>query len=1194
MTKAQTNQRLGMTLQDRLTQDKGWIYMTGMQALVRLPLQQRQNDQRAGLNSGGFISGYRGSPMGRYDIELWAAEDILKANNISFKAGINEELAATAIWGSQYVQAQPQAKVDGVFSIWYGKGPGVDRAMDPLRHAALAGTSSHGGSLVLAGDDHGAKSSTLVNYSDYNFVSAGIPLLYPSNTQELLTFGLHAIAMSRYSGCVLAMKLVTDVVEGGSSVYVAPDLIDIKLPQQASVNILPWAPLLQEQNLHEVRLPAAVRYARLNGLNRIVCHSASAKVGIITAGKAYQDVEQALRNLTVLAVDNAAETWPIGEINLLKLGLIWPLDQQLIVEFARGLETLVIIEEKRPLIEDQVRSALYDADTRPTIIGKTDPHGEIAFAIHGEITPSDVQRVISKLITTQASDFEINNDIGTETDRKIINKIDVHCIAETPSKTLAKSAIRAPTFCAGCPHGRSTQVIEGSRALAGIGCHTMAMFKDPTTTNSVSQMGGEGAMWIGQADFTDEQHVFTNMGDGTYFHSGILAIRAAIAANVNITYKLLHNGFVSMTGGQQIDGEISAEKMIAQLLAEGVVKIALVTDQLDKFRSYKLLDKVSLHPRSTLEQVQKNLREVSGVTVLLYDQPCATESRRLRKRGQWLDPDKRVYINPAICEGCGHCSSISACMAIEPLETELGRKRQINQSSCNKDFSCLEGFCPSFVSVTGLSPPVKPIKYTLPLALNMSEINEPKLPDIQGAHRVLVSGIGGTGVVTIGQTLAIAAHLEGLYSSNLDVTGLAQKYGAVHSHVKIAKKPGDLYATRIADNEAQAIIGCDLLVSAGDEPLAKMQAHAKAVVDTTLVPTSEFSGNPDWKIDIKAQKARIDAHLKDRVVYIEAQAIASSLLGNTIYSNMILLGASWQQGAIALSKEALLKAIKLNEVAVELNLKAFNIGRLVVDDYQQVQQLMATESDANNSNDLLIELSISQLIAQRQRWLCDYQNDAYGQRYAQQLQQFIEATGKLKGADELVKSVAKYYYKLLAHKDAWEIARLYSLPEFKQQLKETFNADVKVSFHIGSWPFAKKDPTTGQLQKREVGAWMFKVFKVMAKFKFLRASVLDPFARNDEGKLATLLLNQYESDIALVIEKLTAENLHSAIKLLALPEKIRGFGVIRIKHVDALVPIRQTLRDTIATTHSSKVLNSAVLNSEALYTNAALSTSSQK
>ncbi|NQZ30087.1 MAG: indolepyruvate ferredoxin oxidoreductase family protein [Oceanospirillaceae bacterium] len=1144
MAKAQGKVRLGMTLQDRLTQEQGWIYMTGMQALVRLPLQQRQNDSRAGLNTGGFISGYRGSPMGRYDMELWAAEDILKAHNISFRAGINEELAATAIWGSQYVQAQPQATVDGVFAIWYGKGPGVDRAMDPLRHAALAGTSSHGGALVLAGDDHAAKSSTLVNYSDYNFVSAGIPLLYPSNTQELLTFGLHGIAMSRYSGCVIAMKLVTDVVEGGGSVYVAPDLIDIRLPEQASVNILPWAPLLQEQSHYEVRLPAAISYARLNGLNKLMASSTTAKIGIITAGKVYQDVEQGLRNLALAASTNADSIEQNPEINILKLGLIWPLDQQLILDFAQGLETLLIIEEKRPLIEDQVRSALYDAQVRPNIIGKTYPQGGVAFAVHGELSPSDVVRVITKIIREKSTEKDI----------------ECHQIEDKQTLIQGKGTARAPTFCAGCPHGRSTQVIEGSRALAGIGCHTMAMLKNPLTTNSVSQMGGEGAMWIGQTDFTDEQHVFTNMGDGTYFHSGILAIRAAVAANVCITYKLLHNGFVSMTGGQPIDGEISAQKMIAQLLAEGVVKISLVTDDPAKFSDYPLPDKVTLHERTALEHVQKQLRELSGVTVLLYDQPCATQSRRLRKRGQWQDPDKRVYINPDICEGCGHCSSISACMAIEPLETELGRKRLINQSSCNKDFSCLEGFCPSFVSVSGLTPPALPTKASPLLTLDMSAVSEPLLPKIQGSYSLLVSGIGGTGVVTIGQTLAVAAHLEGLYSSNLDVTGLAQKYGAVHSHVKIALQPSELHATRIAKQEAQAIIGCDLVVCAGDEALSKIQTrNAKAVVDITVVPTSEFSANPDWQLNFKEQTERIDSVLIDQVVYVDAQAIASALLGNTIYANMILLGASWQQGAIPLSKKAIKRAIELNGVTVDLNLSAFDIGRLVIEDNAKIEQLMQPDIIANKITQP-VEQTIVQLIAHRKKLLCEYQNAAYAQRYEQQLQQVIEGVAGLKCTDELVDSVAKYYYKLMAHKDAWEIARLYSEPKFMQLLTATFNAKVKVSFHIGSWPFAKRNRQTGQLQKRQVGPWILKVFALMAKLRFLRNTIFDPFARNEEGKLAALLLAQYESDITLVLEKVTTNNFDSAIELLSLPEKIRGFGVIRVKHVDALVQKRINLR----------------------------------
>ncbi|MEZ5676287.1 MAG: indolepyruvate ferredoxin oxidoreductase family protein [Thalassovita sp.] len=796
MTEYVPTKRLEMTLEDRLHQDEGWVYMTGMQALVRLPIQQRKRDAAAGLNTGGYISGYRGSPIGTYDMNLWQAEATLKEYNIHFQPGLNEDLAATATWGAQMVGTFPGAKVDGVFSIWYGKAPGMDRSMDPLRHANLAGTNPKGGTLLLVGDDHGAKSSTLACYSDLNFASLGAPLLAPANAQDVLDMGLHGIAMSRYSGTLSGMKLVTDVVEGGGSVYVSPTSPEIVIPPMdgPDTSIKPFTPIpLQEQMLWDVKLRKVLAYARANHLNKQDGPD-NARIGIIAAGKAWQDLSQALAGLGYQ--DGKIGNLPVRR---LKVGMVWPLDPQLIADFAEGLETVIVVEEKRPLLEDQIRAMLYGSGKAPRIVGKTysgqaysaDPDA-CAFPNFGEIDPGKITEVLVKIAK------ETDPDCGLSMPNR----------PEAPP-SLGAGAVRLPSFCAGCPHGRSTQVIDGSRALAGIGCHTMAMLRDPLKTNSVSHMGGEGVMWLGQYPFTDEPHVFSNMGDGTYFHSGLMAIRAAIATKANITYKLLHNGFVSMTGGQPHDGEISPEQMVAQLRGEGVERIALVTDEVEKFDGKGIFSGgVSLHPRTELELVQKELREMPGVTVIIYDQPCATERRRLRKRGKWVDPDKRVFINPEVCEGCGDCSTVSACMAIEPLETELGRKRKINQSSCNKDFSCVEGFCPSFVTLSGATPRKARRK---DVTIDVNHLPEPVMRPIDGSWSILVSGIGGAGVVTVGQTLAVAAHADGYFSSNLDITGLAQKYGAVHSHIKIASSPDDMRATRIATGEADALIGCDLV-----------------------------------------------------------------------------------------------------------------------------------------------------------------------------------------------------------------------------------------------------------------------------------------------------------------------------------------------------------------------------------------------
>ncbi len=1131
--------RLEMTLEDRLTLQQGWVYLTGMQALVRLPLQQRYNDNLRGFDTGGFISGYRGSPMGRYDMELWRAGELLKENNIVFVPGVNEELAATAAWGTQYLEDQEMARVDGVFSIWYGKGPGVDRALDALRHANHSGTSRHGGILALAGDDHAARSSTVVNFSDINFVSAGIPVLYPANAQDVLDFGLHGIAMSRYSGCVVGMKLVTDVIEGGRSVEVTQNLPAIELPEQQPLEAVGWAPLVREQRLFDIRLPDAVCYARLNGLDRVIHENPDARIGIVTAGKAYQDVEQGLRQ-------GGYRDGRLGSValSILKLGLIWPIDPEAIRAFCQNIDMLIVVEEKRPLIEDQLRSILYEQANQPVIIGKRFANGEPAFPSADEITPDQVLAIITRV----AHEHDPDCGLSTPQRRDLLSAV-------------AQVTTRVPSYCPGCPHGRSTQVIDGSRALGGIGCHSMAVLIDPVKTSFFSQMGGEGAMWIGQSPFTDEKHVFTNMGDGTYFHSGILAIRAAVAANIPITYKLLYNGFVSMTGGQVLDGEISVPRMIEQLHAEGVGKICLVSDEPAQYSNHRFPASTSVHPREEFVFLEKQLRDYPGVSVLLFDQPCATERRRLRKRGQWAEPDERVFINSEVCEGCGDCSTISGCMAIEPLETPLGRKRRINQSSCNKDFSCLEGFCPALVTVTGATPR----KHNRELSFDTGAVSipEPQLPAINGSYAVLVAGIGGAGVVTVGQTLALAAHLDGGYSSNLDVTGLAQKYGAVHSHIKIARYADNLLATRVAAAEADALIGCDIVVAATDESLKRANAETgRAVVDTMLVPTSDFSRNPDWQLDRTQMLKRIDAVFQQRVEYFEVQRIAQALLGDAIYANTMLLGASWQQGALPLSKPALLRAIELNGVAVETNIEAFELGRLLIHDRACIESVLQ-QAMTETGNAQVENQAPEKLLDDRKTRLVAYQDEAYAERYARSIERLAHRCRAMGRGEELVAAATSYYYKLLAFKDGWEIARLHSDQKFSSALSESFDGEAKLKFYIGSWPFARRNSHTGEITKRVVGAWLQRLFKLMAPLRFLRGSLLDPFRYSDEGKLARQLIEQYEDDMQLVHDRLTESNIGSAIRLLSLPEHIRGFGHVRVRHVQALSSEREILLNAL-------------------------------
>lgn len=1149
MTQHVPTKRLEMTLEDRLTQDEGWVYMTGMQALVRLPIQQRKRDAAAGLNTGGYISGYRGSPVGTYDMALWQAEAELKAHNVHFQPGVNEDLAATATWGAQQVGLFPGARVDGVFSIWYGKAPGMDRSMDPLRHANLAGTNAKGGTLLLVGDDHGAKSSTLACYSDLNFASLGAPLLAPANAQDVLDMGLHGIAMSRYSGSLVGMKLVTDVVEGGGSVHVAPDSPAIVLPdaEGADTTIKPYTPIPeQERLLWDVKLRKVLAYARANRLNRIE-GDAHARIGIVAAGKAWQDLNQALAGLRYR--DGRIDDMPV---RLLKTGMVWPLDPEVIRDFAQGLDTILVVEEKRPLLEDQIRAILYGSGLSPRIVGKTFEGQALAvgaeacaFPNFGEIDPGLITRVLVRVAR------ETDPDCGLSAPNR----------SEAPP-ALGGGAVRMPAFCAGCPHGRSTQVIDGSRALAGIGCHTMAMLRDPAKTNSVSHMGGEGVMWLGQFPFTDEKHVFANMGDGTYFHSGLMAIRAAVAAKATLTYKLLHNGFVSMTGGQPHDGDLSPLQMIRQLRAEGVARIALVADEPEKYEGKDLGTGVTLHPRTEMELVQTTMREVPGVTVILYDQPCATERRRLRKRGKWADPDKRVFINSEVCEGCGDCSAVSSCMAIEPLETELGRKRKINQSSCNKDFSCVEGFCPSFVTVSGATPRKTRRE---DVAIDVSHLPMPELAQIDGSWSVLVSGIGGAGVVTIGQTLAVAAHADGYFASNLDITGLAQKYGAVHSHIKFAANTDQMRATRIATGEADALIGCDLVVAAGDEALSKLTVgKSVAVVDTTVVPTSEFSKNPDWQLSGAEQVSRLAGLLGTRARALDAQNLAEKVMGDRVFANMLLMGAAWQQGGVPLSLAAIHRAIELNGVAVAKNMQAFDLGRLAFADPEAATRLVGGSDPVE-----LAERrppSLDDILSRRVSELTAYKDAEFARRYADRVAQVRGAIPD----EAAVSAVARGLYKLMAVKDEWEVARLYSKPSFAKSLADTFDGDLDLTFHFGAWPYGGIDEKTGKHVKGPVeGRKALRFFRWMNRLRRLRGTVLDPFRNSDEARLARRLLAEYEADIEFALANWSDERAVDLTELLDLPEHIRGYGHVRERHAAAAEKRRAALRAAVASPASN-------------------------
>ena len=815
-------------LDDKYSLADGRAWMSGIHALVRLPINQRLHDTRRGLNTAGFISGYRGSPLGGLDQNLWKAKQQLTDHHVVFQPGLNEDLAATAVWGSQQVNLFPGAKYDGVFGMWYGKGPGVDRSGDVFKHANAAGSAKHGGVLVVAGDDHPAKSSTLPHQSDHIFKACAMPVLFPASVQEVLDYGMHGWAMSRYAGVWTGLKCITDIVEVSASVEVDPDRVNIVTPVDFvlpadGLNIrLPDTPLAQEARLLDYKLYAALAYARANGLNRQDWQipDAQARFGIITSGKAYLDTRQALADLGL----SQSICRQIG-LRLLKIGMVWPLESSIVQQFAENLDEILVIEEKRQVLEYQVKEELFGWIGRgkkiPRVVGKFDdkdggewsvPQGNWLLPAHYEFSPAIVARVIAARLLKMALPDDVR--------RRIEQRLEV---LDAHERELAKPRVieeRKPWFCSGCPHNTSTRLPEGSRGMAGIGCHYMVVWMDRNTP-TFTQMGGEGMPWLGQAPFTTEQHVFANLGDGTYYHSGLLAIRAAIAANASMTYKILFNDAVAMTGGQPVEGSPTVASIAYQVVAEGARKVVIVSDEPEKYHSVTLPAGVEVQDRAQLDAVQKVLREIKGTTVLIYDQTCATEKRRRRKRNAYPDPAKRVVINEQVCEGCGDCSKKSNCLSVEPLETELGRKRTINQSSCNKDFSCVNGFCPSFVTVEGgqlRRPP------SLTLGDLHQDIPDPEQPSLEKPYGVFVAGVGGTGVVTIGQLLGMAAHLEGKGGSVLDMAGLAQKGGAVYSHALIAKRSDEILTTRIAMGDADLVLAGDLVVGSSPDAVARMRA----------------------------------------------------------------------------------------------------------------------------------------------------------------------------------------------------------------------------------------------------------------------------------------------------------------------------------------------------------------------------------
>jgi indolepyruvate ferredoxin oxidoreductase len=1146
-----------VSLDDKYTARTGKIFLSGIQALVRLPMIQRERDAAAGLDTAGFISGYRGSPLGGLDENLWKAKGHLEANHIQFVPGVNEDLAATAVWGTQTVGLIGETKYDGVFSMWYGKGPGVDRCGDVFKHMNHAGTAATGGVLLVAGDDHGAYSSTLPHQSDHIFSACMIPVLYPCNVQEYLDLGVHGWAMSRFSGCAVAFKALADTVESSASVDADPFRVEVKLPKDFSMpegglnTRLSSDPLglqarKQEALMQDYKIYAALAYARENKLNRTMIDSANAKLGIIASGKSYLDVLEALEELGI--DEQLAST--IG-IRLFKVAMIWPLEPEGVREFAQGLDEILVVEEKRQVVEYQLKEQLYNwrDDVRPHIVGKFDdkgewvsPRGEWLLPPKADFSVAQVARVIASRLGRL--------DIDATTRDLIRARLAFLEAKDAVLQKAINTPFRPAFYCSGCPHNTSTKVPDGSFALAGIGCHVMATSIYPEMNKLTTHMGGEGAPWIGQAAFSKVPHVFQNLGDGTYFHSGYLAIRAAVAAKVNITYKILYNDAVAMTGGQPVDGTTSVPLIAQQMAAEGVKRIALVTEDLSRYTDRSALpEMVTIYDRKHMDDVQRELREIAGTTVLIYDQTCAAEKRRRRKKNQFPDPDKRMVINEAVCEGCGDCGVQSNCVSILPKETEFGRKRTIDQSSCNKDYSCVKGFCPSFVTVEGGK--VKKSKAGATKGDDgWGDLPHPLLPQVDAPYNILINGIGGTGVITVGALMGMAAHLEGKGASVLDMTGMSQKNGSVTSHVKIAASPDHLRAQRIATGEADLVLGCDMLTAGAHDAISKMRpGRTRVVVNLHEQPTGTFAQQADWQYPAEQVRGLINEAVGapdyDAADFLDATKLATALMGDSIAANLFMLGYAWQKGLIPLSQEALLRAIELNGVAIESNKKSFLWGRRAAVDLKRVEKL-ATPSQA-----IVVQMpqSLDSIIKKRVEVLTGYQDAAYASGYEQLVARVREAESARGLGNKLSTAVAKYYFKLMAYKDEYEVARLYTDGRFVEQLKTQFEGDFTLKFNMAPPLFAKKD-AKGHLMKAEFGSWMWSALKMLAKLKGLRGGAFDVFGYTAERRMERALIGEYRDLVEDLLITLDAGNHAVAVELASLPEQIRGFGHVKEKAVE--------------------------------------------
>ena len=1143
-------------LDERYERESGAVYLTGSQALVRLALMQKARDRRAGLHTGCFISGYRGSPMHNADKELWRANAFLGRADIHFQPAVNEDLAATACWGSQQINLFPGARYDGVFAIWYGKGPGLDRSVDAIRHANLAGTAPHGGVLAVVGDDHGMKSSDVPATSEPTFMDLMMPVLYPASVEEILEYGLYGFALSRFCGAWVGLKTVADTLDTAVSIVIdspewpsivvpadfefPPDGVHIRLPD-------PWVG--QEARLRRDKMGAALAFARANRLNRRLVDPREARLGIVASGKAALDVMQALADLGL--DERAAGT--LG-IRVLKVAMPHPADLDALRAFADGLDEVLVVEEKRRIIETQIKDALYALPDgrRPRVVGRRDETGAPLLSEVGELSVDAVTRAVARCIGRFHRSGRMRERLAF-LDRKDAERRRRNTLAVT----------RLPYFCSGCPHNRSTRIPAGSRAHGGVGCHYMATYMERDNFTH-TQMGGEGATWIGQAPFVDTPHVFQNLGDGTYYHCGLLAIRACIAAGVNITYKILYNDAVAMTGGQPVDGPLDPMRISHQVRAEGAGRIVVVSDEPEKYAGSRgrFAAGTRIEHRRALDRVQRDLRETPGVSVLIYDQTCAAEKRRRRKCGRLPDPPRRVFINERVCEGCGDCSTQSNCLSVVPLDTEFGRKRRIDQSSCNKDFTCTEGFCPSFVTVHRATP--RRLTGGVRVPAHLRDLPEPAQPALaEGApYGILVTGIGGTGVVTVGAMITMAAHLEGRACSSVDQFGMAQKGGAVTSHLRIAARPADIRAVRLNAGAADLLLGCDALVAGSDLALDTIApGRTRVIVNRHEAITGHFTRDPDTVFPSRDIASRLEAAAGRRQVdFIDGTRIAAGLMGDAIATNLFMLGYAWQKGLVPVSRAGIERAIELNAVAVKSNCDAFRWGRCAAVDLPAVAALVEPGGAAPAPR--APGADIDALVERRAADLVRYQDRAYAERYRALASEARRAEARrAAGKRGFAEAVARGAYKLMAYKDEYEVARLYTDGAFASELERHFEGDFRLEFHMAPPLFASRDPDTGIPRKRRYGAWMMRALRVLAKLRRLRGTRFDPFGYREERRTERRLVEEYESTVRELARALDYENHRLAVDIASLPEGIRGYGHVKAEHLARVQARRAELLD---------------------------------